>query len=374
MYAGRMIWTEWPGRWDAKQAGRRGFGGWIGWTMPQGDRQDKGLRVGFAPNTRPQHPRSTSERDTDVEWEHGVPSEPDSRQQLAPGRRRQRRGRLRGRGSAGKHLHRRWSVLPPCHSSKLAPADPARSSKGCILHPRCTLAALAGPIVIGDCCIVEETASIINRCEWPCSRPHHLISNMLYACVTLPTSSSSAPLVIGSYNLFEVGCRIQSPLIGSYNTFEPKCSVLENVTLDDYCVIGAGCTVVPDAHASLSDWESTLPAHQASDLTDSEAKSSISPISSLPPTSEASETAIPDPSQSLTDVLSLQAPSSAPSRAKEHLPSFTVIYGSNNERRTWSGEGKEMQKALFAKHLNYLAEGLPRYARLRQFPDKPGVD
>ncbi|CAD6574851.1 MAG: hypothetical protein CYPHOPRED_005520 [Cyphobasidiales sp. Tagirdzhanova-0007] len=296
--------------------------------MPQGDRQDKGLRVGFAPNTRPQHPRSTSERDTDVEWEHGVPSEPDSRQQLAPGRRRQRRGRLRGRGSAGKHLHRRC--------------------KGCILHPRCTLAALAGPIVIGDCCIVEETASIIN--------------------------SSSAPLVIGSYNLFEVGCRIQSPLIGSYNTFEPKCSVLENVTLDDYCVIGAGCTVVPDAHASLSDWESTLPAHQASDLTDSEAKSSISPISSLPPTSEASETAIPDPSQSLTDVLSLQAPSSAPSRAKEHLPSFTVIYGSNNERRTWSGEGKEMQKALFAKHLNYLAEGLPRYARLRQFPDKPGVD
>lgn len=34
---------------------------------------------------------------------------------------------------------------------------------GTILHPRCTILALLGPIIIGSNCIIEENVVIVNR-------------------------------------------------------------------------------------------------------------------------------------------------------------------------------------------------------------------
>ena len=35
---------------------------------------------------------------------------------------------------------------------------------GTIVHPKATIFAIAGPIVIGANCIIEEAAIIVNRC------------------------------------------------------------------------------------------------------------------------------------------------------------------------------------------------------------------
>lgn len=40
-------------------------------------------------------------------------------------------------------------------------------SLGTIVHPKATIFAIAGPIVIGSGCIIEEGAIIVNRCVAP---------------------------------------------------------------------------------------------------------------------------------------------------------------------------------------------------------------
>lgn len=47
------------------------------------------------------------------------------------------------------------------------PLDSRHSLAGCVIHPRSTLLAMAGPIVIGDKCIIEENVVIVNRCVRP---------------------------------------------------------------------------------------------------------------------------------------------------------------------------------------------------------------
>jgi dynactin 6 len=39
-----------------------------------------------------------------------------------------------------------------------------RYRTGTIVHPKATIFAIAGPIVIGANCIIEEAAIIVNRC------------------------------------------------------------------------------------------------------------------------------------------------------------------------------------------------------------------
>lgn len=50
-----------------------------------------------------------------------------------------------------------------------------------MLHPRCSIVAYSGPIVIGSNCIIEETAIIVNR--------------------------TKGVMIIGDDNHFQVGCR-----------------------------------------------------------------------------------------------------------------------------------------------------------------------
>lgn len=50
---------------------------------------------------------------------------------------------------------------------------------------------------------------------------------------------------IGDDNLFEIGCRVESPSIGSFNTVSARARVHHTVRISSHCVIGAACLVVP---------------------------------------------------------------------------------------------------------------------------------
>lgn len=56
---------------------------------------------------------------------------------------------------------------------------------GTVVHPKATIFAIAGPIVIGSGCIIEEAAIIVNR--------------------------RKEVMRVGDNNLFEIGCRMSFP-------------------------------------------------------------------------------------------------------------------------------------------------------------------
>ncbi|KZP33952.1 trimeric LpxA-like protein [Athelia psychrophila] len=142
---------------------------------------------------------------------------------------------------------------------------------GTIVHPKATIFAIAGAIVIGSGCIIEEGVIIVNR--------------------------RKEVMRIGDENLFEIGCRVESPTIGNSNTFSTRCRVHHTLRVSSHCVVGAGCLVVPTEDEMLDD--------------------------------------------------------------------FTVIYGPDAERRTWSGKGKAQEADLRRKHAEYLRDMLPKFNRLR---------
>ncbi|KAF7376329.1 Trimeric LpxA-like protein [Mycena sanguinolenta] len=97
-----------------------------------------------------------------------------------------------------------------------------------IVHPKATIFAIAGPIVIGSGCIIEEGAIIVNR--------------------------RKEVMRIGDDNLFEIGCRVESPTVGDFNTISTRARVHHTVRIGSYCVIGAGCLVVPTEDEFLDDY------------------------------------------------------------------------------------------------------------------------
>ncbi|KAH9484370.1 Dynactin subunit 6 [Psilocybe cubensis] len=99
---------------------------------------------------------------------------------------------------------------------------------GSIVHPKATIFAIAGPIVIGMGCIIEEGAILVNR--------------------------RKEVMRIGDDNLFEIGCRIESPSIGNFNTFSTRSRVHHTVRVTSYCVIGAGALLVPTEDQTLEDY------------------------------------------------------------------------------------------------------------------------
>ncbi|XP_026472716.1 lutropin-choriogonadotropic hormone receptor-like [Ctenocephalides felis] len=101
---------------------------------------------------------------------------------------------------------------------------------GCVLHPKACIIASAGPVVLGDNCIVEEYASIIYKST---------------------DGKPAPPLIIGSNNVFEVGCTVYSHEIGENNIFEIKCVVGSGIRIKNKCVIGPGCVL--DGKRTLED-------------------------------------------------------------------------------------------------------------------------
>ena len=92
------------------------------------------------------------------------------------------------------------------HVQRLNRIAPRLDRIGCILHPRCTIFAYAGPIVIGDCCIIEETAVILNRCALLLPGVPGEPLALTLACYSSAPRSKEM-MMIGSYNHFETGAR-----------------------------------------------------------------------------------------------------------------------------------------------------------------------
>ncbi|KAL4505104.1 hypothetical protein ABPG73_021951 [Tetrahymena malaccensis] len=96
--------------------------------------------------------------------------------------------------------------------------------KGCIIHPNCTILAEGGDIIFGDYNIIEERVSIVNKKS--------------------KDPAKNKNMFIGSYNLFEVGSKVDTSDIGNMNHFEPRSSVEQDCQIKDKCTIGA-CVKLP---------------------------------------------------------------------------------------------------------------------------------
>nr|CAD7396005.1 unnamed protein product [Timema poppensis] len=96
-----------------------------------------------------------------------------------------------------------------------------------IVHPKVTIIAEAGPIIIGENNLIEEQTSIINRLPQGTTTP-----------------SATPVLIIGANNVFEVDSYSEAMKIGDSNVLESKAFIGRDVELTNGCIIGAGCRVV----------------------------------------------------------------------------------------------------------------------------------
>ena len=85
-----------------------------------------------------------------------------------------------------------------------------------VVHPKARIIAEHGPIVIGEGNLIEEQALIWN-------------------------STPGKPMVIGNFNVFEIGCMSEATRIGNNNVIEAKSKVGSQVELGDGCVVGNKC-------------------------------------------------------------------------------------------------------------------------------------
>ncbi|KAM4709920.1 dynactin subunit 6 [Discoglossus pictus] len=98
-----------------------------------------------------------------------------------------------------------------------------------VVHPKARIIAEAGPIIIGEGNLIEEQAVIIN------SFPENIAPDS--------ADVEPKPMIIGTNNVFEVGCYSQAMKMGDNNVIESKASVGRNVILTSGCIIGACCDV-----------------------------------------------------------------------------------------------------------------------------------
>ncbi|XP_053158169.1 dynactin subunit 6-like [Hemicordylus capensis] len=98
-----------------------------------------------------------------------------------------------------------------------------------VIHTKARIIAEAGPIVIGEGNLIEEQATI---------------KNVYPENITHDTEDVGAkPMIIGTNNVFEVGCCSQAMKIGDNNVIESKAFVGRNVFLTSGYIIGACCNV-----------------------------------------------------------------------------------------------------------------------------------
>uniref|UniRef100_A0A4W2HM33 Dynactin subunit 6 n=1 Tax=Bos indicus x Bos taurus TaxID=30522 RepID=A0A4W2HM33_BOBOX len=98
-----------------------------------------------------------------------------------------------------------------------------------VIHPKARIIAEAGPIVIGEGNLIEEQALIIN------AHPDNITPDA--------EDPEPKPMIIGTNNVFEVGCYCQAMKIGDNNVIESKAYVGRNVILTSGCIIGACCNL-----------------------------------------------------------------------------------------------------------------------------------
>ncbi|XP_075150212.1 dynactin subunit 6 [Haematobia irritans] len=105
-------------------------------------------------------------------------------------------------------------------------------SQGCVIHPSASILAEAGPIILGENCIVEEYATIAYRLT-----EEQKLLKETGKFETAPT------LVIGASNVFEVGCLVEAHKIGDKNVFECKSYVGPDVIVTNGCIVGAAVSL-----------------------------------------------------------------------------------------------------------------------------------
>nr|XP_033771473.1 dynactin subunit 6 isoform X1 [Geotrypetes seraphini] len=98
-----------------------------------------------------------------------------------------------------------------------------------VVHPKARIIAEAGPIVIGEGNLIEEQALIIN------GYPENIMPDA--------EKPDPKPMVIGTNNVFEVGCSSEAMKIGDNNVIESKAFVGRNVILTSGCIIGSCCSI-----------------------------------------------------------------------------------------------------------------------------------
>ncbi|XP_036009774.1 dynactin subunit 6 isoform X2 [Mus musculus] len=98
-----------------------------------------------------------------------------------------------------------------------------------VIHPKARIIAEAGPIIIGEGNLIEEQALIIN------AHPDNIIPDT--------EDTEPKPMIIGTNNVFEVGCHSQAMKMGDNNVIESKAYVGRNVILTSGCIIGACCSL-----------------------------------------------------------------------------------------------------------------------------------
>lgn len=105
---------------------------------------------------------------------------------------------------------------------------------GTVVHPRCSILATSGPIVIGPDCVIEEQVVIVNDNGGGGG-----------------DGGDGAVMEIGGMNLFEVGCVVEAARVGSCNVVEPKAVLGRGCVVGDGCVVAA--TVKVEAAAAVPD-------------------------------------------------------------------------------------------------------------------------
>lgn len=103
--------------------------------------------------------------------------------------------------------------------------------EGTVIHPQANIIADAGPIVIGSNNIIEEQATI---------------KNVHSDNATEEERKKPKTLIIGSNNIFEVGCYVEAAKIGDANVLEVKSVLHSNCIITNGCVIGSLTHVQPN--------------------------------------------------------------------------------------------------------------------------------
>ncbi|KAF7230353.1 transcript variant X5 [Nothobranchius furzeri] len=95
-----------------------------------------------------------------------------------------------------------------------------------VVHPKARIIAEAGPIIIGERNLIEEQTLVIN------SFPENV-----------PAAERAEPvtMIIGTNNVFEVGCVSRALKMGDNNVIESKADVGRNMILTSGCIISTFC-------------------------------------------------------------------------------------------------------------------------------------
>ncbi|RKF72516.1 Dynactin subunit 6 [Golovinomyces cichoracearum] len=104
-----------------------------------------------------------------------------------------------------------------------------------VIHPRCKLNSINGPITIGNSCILSERCRIGLQSE-----PHQVEANSIVIGdgVVIETGAIVEASIIGDGSVIEVNSKIgKGAILGKYCKVGPYCEVADREVVPDYTVI-----------------------------------------------------------------------------------------------------------------------------------------